>query len=110
LSLPSDGVVGIGLSILLAGLVIGLIYNAVRAAQARWKKKKGVGVTTPQNTVEQRLRPTHCLQCKGPISKRSTYTFFCSKDCAAKWGDDEAMIRALKVHLAEQKKRDNHAA
>ncbi len=36
----SDGVVGIGLSILMAGLVIGLIYNAVRAAQARWRKKK----------------------------------------------------------------------
>ena len=67
-------------------------------------------MTPSQKTVEQRLRPTHCLQCKGPISKRSTYTFFCSKDCAAKWGDDEAIIRTLNFHLAEKKNRDNNAA
>jgi len=66
-------------------------------------------VTPPKSTVEQRLRPTHCLQCKGPISKRSSYTFFCSKDCAAEWGDDEATIRALKVLRAEQNKERRSA-
>jgi hypothetical protein len=26
---------------------------------------------------------------------RSKYTFFCSKDCAADWGDDEALVQSL---------------
>lgn len=39
--------------------------------------------------------PKLCLECERPISGRSNYTFFCSKDCAADWGDDEAQIQFL---------------
>ena len=63
-------------------------------------------MTPPKSTVEQRLRPTHCLQCKGPISKRSSYTFFCSKDCAAEWGDDEAMIRGSRCSVLSRTRKE----
>jgi endogenous inhibitor of DNA gyrase (YacG/DUF329 family) len=61
-------------------------------------------VTSPNESAAPRLRPTHCLKCGNPITTRSSYTFFCSKNCAADWGDDEAMMQTLAA--ARQAKKE----
>jgi hypothetical protein len=45
-------------------------------------------VTSGEKTAD-RLRPARCLECKGVINAHSTYTFFCCRECAARWGDDQ---------------------
>jgi hypothetical protein len=48
---------------------------------------------------------SHCLECDRKIPNSGNYTFFCSKDCAADWGDDEAQVQFLRAR-AEQKKEN----
>lgn len=47
------------------------------------------------------FRDSKCLECGLPIPVKSDYLYFCSQECAADWGEDEAMIQ----HLAEQQRR-----
>ena len=44
-----------------------------------------------------RYGASHCLECDRKITDRSNYTFFCGKDCAADWGDDEAQFQWMKL-------------
>lgn len=37
-----------------------------------------------------------CLECESAFED-SEYTFFCSQECAADWGDDEALLQALQI-------------
>jgi hypothetical protein len=39
----------------------------------------------------------NCLQCGRPLRAVRRYMFFCSKDCAANWGDDEVLMQSLKL-------------
>lgn len=55
----------------------------------------------PAQAVRDALRPERCLECKSLITERSSYTFFCSQGCAAKWGDDEALLQALDLEDAK---------
>lgn len=59
--------------------------------------------TSPRKAVPPRYGSSHCLECDRKINARSQYTFFCSKDCAADWGDDEAQMQLLTAR-AKQKK------
>jgi len=56
--------------------------------------------------VPQRYGLTHCLECDRKISANSNYSFFCSKDCAADWGDDEAQMQAVAIREKRKKAND----
>jgi hypothetical protein len=61
-------------------------------------------VTSGEKTAD-RLRPARCLECKGVINAHSTYTFFCCRECAARWGDDQALIQALAAREKPKKEK-----
>ena len=37
-----------------------------------------------------------CLECETAFED-SDYSFFCSQECAANWGDDEAVLQGIAV-------------
>ena len=48
-----------------------------------------------RSAEQKKEKAETCLECESPIRSRSRYTFFCSKDCAANWADDEVLMQAL---------------
>lgn len=36
-----------------------------------------------------------CIECGRLLKATRRYMFFCSKDCAANWGDDEVLMQSL---------------
>jgi hypothetical protein len=46
---------------------------------------------------------------QGVIKPHSTCTFFCSRECAAKWGDDQTLIQALAGREKQKKEKANPA-
>jgi len=59
-----------------------------------------------KKSAKPRIAPTRCLSCNDSIPSASQYTFFCSKTCAANWGDDEALMQWLAAHDKRKKAKD----